>query len=256
MGNIFLFTIVLFVAIASGVAAESFFVFLSFLGVGSWFITKSSQNLRKQQTEAAFPVIEAHAKELRIRRRQLTTTQNYGLVDDSKWQQEIHLFITRVVGPATGYMEPGGDSYSSVWNKIVEVTADYHQERGEFHKDITPIDYEQLVSNTLSDHGWKTRLTAATGDQGIDVIAEKGNLKAVIQCKLYSKPVGNAAVQEALAGKLFEKADIAVVVTNAGFTKSAKQLAGTSGAILLHHDQLDDLEHMARALPPIELRSK
>ena len=35
-----------------------------------------------------------------------------------------------------------------------------------------------------------------------------------------------------------ERADIAVVVSNAQYTKSARQVPNTTGVVLLHHDEL------------------
>ena len=52
--------------------------------------------------------------------------------------------------------------------------------------------YEQLVADVLSREGWDTRVTKGSGDQGIDVIAQKGATKLVLQCKLYSHPVATA----------------------------------------------------------------
>jgi restriction system protein len=81
-------------------------------------------------------------------------------------------------------------------------------------------------------------VTQASGDQGVDVVANLAGLKVVLQCKKYSQPVGNAAVQEVIAGKAFEQAHAAAVVTNATFTPSAKQLATTTGVHLLHYSEL------------------
>ena len=67
-------------------------------------------------------------------------------------------------------------------------------------------------------------------------------LVVVLQCKLYSKPVGNAAVQE--AGMAFHKASHAAVVSNAAFTRQARELASASGVVLLHHEQLTDLDQL------------
>ncbi|MDP8984639.1 MAG: restriction endonuclease [Pseudomonadota bacterium] len=66
-----------------------------------------------------------------------------------------------------------------------------------FSLTMDPLAYEQMVADRLSDLGWSARLTKGSGDQGIDVIAEMREKKAVIQCKLYSSPVGNSAVQQA-----------------------------------------------------------
>lgn len=57
-------------------------------------------------------------------------------------------------------------------------------------------------------------------------------------CKLYTKPIGNKAVQEIFAAKSHEGADFAAVVTNNTFTKSARQIAVSTGIALLHHKQL------------------
>ena len=63
----------------------------------------------------------------------------------------------------------------------------------------------------------------------------------MLQCKLYSRPVGNNAVQQAIAGQRFELATHAVVVSNAAFTRSARELAAAAGVLLLHHDELPSL---------------
>jgi restriction system protein len=83
-------------------------------------------------------------------------------------------------------------------------------------------------------------VTQATGDQGVDVIAMKNGMRVVLQCKKYSSPVGNKAVQEIVAGKIHEQAHHAAVVTNNTFTSSALQLASTNGVKLLHVTELSD----------------
>lgn len=103
---------------------------------------------------------------------------------------------------------------------------------------LDPVQFEHFCADALRNDGWDARVTQASGDQGIDVIASYGNVKAVFQCKKYAQPVGNGAVQEIAAGKQFERADIAAVVSNATFTPSAKQLASTTGVHLLHYSEL------------------
>ena len=114
-----------------------------------------------------------------------------------------------------------------------------------FDPSMTPQEYERYCADLLSGSGWFTRLTPGSGDQGADIICEYEGFRMVVQCKLYSSPVGNSAVQEAIAAKAFEFADEAVVVTNAEFTRSARELANVSGVLLLHHEQLQDLRPKA-----------
>ncbi len=80
--------------------------------------------------------------------------------------------------------------------------------------------------------------TKATGDQGVDLIVEVGEKKIAVQCKLYSYPVGNDAVQEVFSGKSFYNCDMAIVVTNSSYTRSAFELAKQLGVKLLHHNEL------------------
>ncbi len=103
---------------------------------------------------------------------------------------------------------------------------------------LDPIQFEHHCSDILTNHGWASRATKGSGDQGIDIIATYNGVKAVFQCKKHSQPVGNGAVQEIIAGKVFEQAHIAAVVSNATFTPSAKQLASTAGIHLLHFSEL------------------
>lgn len=103
---------------------------------------------------------------------------------------------------------------------------------------LRPADYEQRCADALSRHGWKAARTGHAGDQGVDVIAEKGGVRVVLQTKLYSRAVGNKAVQEAAAGRGFSGAHEAAVVTNQGFTKSAVELANRLRVHLLHHSDL------------------
>jgi len=105
-----------------------------------------------------------------------------------------------------------------------------------------PIAYEHMCANILRQQGWRAQTTSGSGDQGVDVWACKQGVSIVLQCKLYSKPVGNKAIQEALSGMAFEQAHFAVVVAPNGFTRSAKQLAKRTGVFLLSEQELSLLE--------------
>jgi restriction system protein len=187
-------------------------------------------------------IVKSHAAELTIRRKQLTVTLNYGLVDVSKWEQDRDLFIEKIIDRQTGEILTSGERLFAVWQMIDAATAQFADSRVPFSPNMDPIDFEQMVADALTDLGWQTRLTKGSGDQGIDVVAEMRGKRVVIQCKRYASSIGNTAVQEAYAGKSFEKADYAAVVSNAKFTRGARQLAASTNVILLHHDELTQLE--------------
>lgn len=88
------------------------------------------------------------------------------------------------------------------------------------------LQFEHRCAELLRYRGFhKVTVTKGSGDQGIDIIAHKNGTKYGIQCKYYSYPVGNKAIQEAYAGAEFYDCDSAIVMTNNTFTKAARELA-------------------------------
>ena len=111
-----------------------------------------------------------------------------------------------------------------------------------FSDEMSGEDYEIYCNNILIEAGWNMEQTSKTNDQGVDLIGYICDFKICIQCKRYSNPVGNKAVQEIIAGKQFYGGTHAVVVSNAGFTKSAETLAKKTGVILISDIELENLE--------------
>ena len=88
--------------------------------------------------------------------------------------------------------------------------------------DLSGVEFEQYCKKLLLAHGFShVDDTPKSGDRGIDLIAEKDDIRYVIQCKRYAGNVGNKAVQEAYSGKGIYNADVAVVMTNSHFTAQA-----------------------------------
>lgn len=105
-------------------------------------------------------------------------------------------------------------------------------------KTITDIDlmsgneFEEFLREYFIGLGYRCRLTKATGDQGIDLVASKDDTVIAIQAKCYSGTVGNHAIMEAVAGTKYYKATRTMVITNSTFTKSAIELAKANNVIL------------------------
>ena len=98
---------------------------------------------------------------------------------------------------------------------------------------IDGLQFEDICATVLKDKGFKkVKITKASGDQGVDILAYKDGVKYAVQCKLYSRPVGNKAVQEVFAGMSYYECDAAIVMTNSTFTKSAVDLAESTGVEL------------------------
>lgn len=98
---------------------------------------------------------------------------------------------------------------------------------------MTGTEFENFCVNILRKSGYgRITQTKATGDQGVDIIAEKDNRKYAIQCKCYRNPVGNHSVMEVCSGRIYYGCDIGIVMTNSTFTPQAIEHAKRTGVLL------------------------
>jgi HJR/Mrr/RecB family endonuclease len=99
-------------------------------------------------------------------------------------------------------------------------------------------DYESFVANIIQEAGFICNKTIYTGDQGVDIVVCHKKISVAVQCKFYKNKIGNAAVQEVVAGKKVYGCQKACVVSNACYTSSAKELAKVNRVALLHHSDI------------------
>ena len=116
----------------------------------------------------------------------------------------------------------------------------------QFHAAMSPEEFERYCASILRERKWDARVTPLSGDQGVDIVADKRGLRIVVQCKKYSKPVGNRAVQEIVAGIAHLDAQRGVVVATSGYTSSAVKLAASNEVLLLHHAELHRIDRLLR----------
>jgi restriction system protein len=190
---------------------------------------------------------EQNLQDLRRNRAQLVQPGDYGIVDFEKWRKELIKFVSRSIGPS---LSP--DEFSALQRSHAEVLrsiddmilASLNMDPAfqAFSEDMTPTEFEHFCADELRRSGWKARVTTQSGDQGVDVLAEKNGVSVVIQCKLYSGAVSNKSVQEVAAGRIHYEAVHAAVVSKTRYTPSAKQLAATNEVWLLHYSELQNLD--------------
>lgn len=85
--------------------------------------------------------------------------------------------------------------------------------------------FEQYLEAQFKHMGYRVERTDDSHDYGADLLLRKRGKTIVVQAKRYDRNVGLSAVQEALGAVAYYGADSAMVVTNSGFTKSARNLA-------------------------------
>ncbi|KQV20560.1 MULTISPECIES: restriction endonuclease [unclassified Kitasatospora] len=103
-------------------------------------------------------------------------------------------------------------------------TYDAHQEAAGDDPDLfemDPIDFEHLIAELFRRRGFRTRTTARSGDQGVDVIAEDPDPvtggQIVIQAKRYRRTVDPTAVRDLDATRVHHGATKGILVTTSGF---------------------------------------
>jgi HJR/Mrr/RecB family endonuclease len=106
---------------------------------------------------------------------------------------------------------------------------------------ITGPTFERYVGELLSARGFRNiRYTAASNDDGIDILATHDGQKYAIQTKRYTGTLRKGhiyPVHSAHASKKYA-CDKAMVVTNSYFTKHAREYAEMAGVILVDREEL------------------
>lgn len=103
-------------------------------------------------------------------------------------------------------------------------------------------EFEHFIATLLRKLDYeKVEVTPGSGDQGVDVLAEKEGVRYAIQCKCYSSDLGNTPVQEVNTGKMVYRCHVGIVVTNRYFTQSAREAAKATSVLLWDRSKLEKL---------------
>ncbi len=195
-------------------------------------------------------ILNAHKEVLLLKSQQLRSQDAYGGVDNAAWEREKKYFFEKYIFPNVPFVGCSEIEQILISQEIDNFIGSLPKPKNLYSQKVEPGDgvgYEKYCAEKLKECGWGVRLTKASGDQGVDIIATKYSKKVVIQCKNHSKPVGNKAVQEVHSGMVYEKADAAVVVSRKGFTPSARRLANSTEVHLIDDSQIKQLDELLNA---------
>ncbi len=108
--------------------------------------------------------------------------------------------------------------------------------------EMTGLEFERYCADLLSQKGFvDVNVTKASGDYGVDILAEKDGVTYAIQCKRYQDPVGVKAIQEAFAGKEYYDKMVGAVLTNQYFTQPAVEAAKKLKILLWDRGYLESM---------------
>lgn len=105
---------------------------------------------------------------------------------------------------------------------------------------MTGVEFEQYLQKLLTSQGYSVRVTQASGDLGVDLIASRDGDKIAVQAKRYNTRVTRRAISDAVAGMYHYDCNEAMVITNNYFSPGAVALAKSTECILVDRDTLAD----------------
>lgn len=161
------------------------------------------------------------------------------VTEDSLGAHDCSCLGKRTVTPNVNYNQQIQDL-----NRRIALASDYHS-----IDSMEGIEFEKYCAELLRKLGYVEIVrTPGSGDQGVDIVAVKNDIRYAIQCKRYSSDLGNTPIQEVVAGKAFYHCHVGVVLTNSHFTPSAKKLAEVNGVLLWDREKLYKMIQQATAL--------
>jgi len=108
--------------------------------------------------------------------------------------------------------------------------------------ELTPSEFESLITNLFEKMGLQTRLTQASRDGGVDCVAYDPRPifggKVVIQAKRYKHTVGVSAVRDLFGTMQNEGASKGILVTTSGYGKASSDFAAGKPIELLSGSHL------------------
>ncbi|WP_170477495.1 restriction endonuclease [Ruegeria arenilitoris] len=227
------FLLIFLLYVLAGIAYGVVVIIIS--GQEQAILGRHQTKARAQMKDELPALIDRHAATLERNLRTAIVKNDYGKVLSDDQEKKIVEFLDSV---------PLSFDWEQIETEAIEFTRRHLRDKrirqksqGVDFEDLPTdgIDFEFWVADVFRKFGWEANVTQSGGDQGLDIIVKRNGVSAGIQTKLYNSPVGNKAVQEAHAGANFYGLKRAAVLTNAGFTKSAKELAESTGVILMSH---------------------
>jgi hypothetical protein len=119
-----------------------------------------------------------------------------------------------------------------LWNIPTTPTAVELSRRFEEVRFMSGTHFEVFVADLFEAMGHRVVVLGGAGDQGVDIVVNPRGKRIAVQCKNHSRPVNNKAVQEVYAGARHHRCVEAWVVSPAGYTRGAVELASSTDVLL------------------------
>lgn len=129
--------------------------------------------------------------------------------------------------------------------RIESYTRDFVVDR--LHRQLEGVDFEHFVAHLLQAMGYRTRVTEASGDGGVDIVAHRDALGLEppiikVQCKRRVDSVGGPDVQRLVGTLAPNGTELGLFVTLGNYSRDAQHIARTRQELrLINGKELVDL---------------
>ena len=107
---------------------------------------------------------------------------------------------------------------------------------------LSDLELEKLAEQVYRKLGYSVQHVGQTGDHGIDVLLiNPNNQKEIVQCKQWSKPVGEAALRDLYGAMVHDQAVRGWIWAPRGFSGPAKSWAQGKPIVLVHDTEINRL---------------
>ena len=111
---------------------------------------------------------------------------------------------------------------------------------------LSDIELEKLAEQVYRKLGYSVQHVGQTGDHGIDVLLiNPNNQKEIVQCKQWSKPVGEAALRDLYGAMMHDQAIRGWIWAPRGFSGPAKAWAKGKPIVLVDDEEIGRLMKIA-----------
>lgn len=121
---------------------------------------------------------------------------------------------------------------------------------------LSGVEFEKVCQKLVQNMGFKTEITKASGDGGVDLIAYNNQPllsgKYIIQCKRYTGSVGEPIIRDLYGVITSERANKGILMTTGHFTKSAIAFAEGKPIELIDGVVMQDLFSQYGLLSPLQ----
>ena len=108
--------------------------------------------------------------------------------------------------------------------------------------DLTDLELEKLAAQVYKRMGYQVQHVGKMGDHGIDVLlTNPNNQKEIVQCKQWSKPVGEPVLRDLYGAMMHDRAVRGWLWAPRGFSGPAKAWAKGKPIVLVDDMEIDRL---------------